>query len=358
MGTAPLTALITAEIQESGPMPVSRFMALALGHPIHGYYPTRDPLGMRGDFTTAPEISPFFGEIIGLWLVDRWLTMGQPDPTHLIELGPGRGTLMRDILRAARVVPRFADVVQVHFVETSPILRAAQRDRCTAHHPAIPVSWHDGLATIPPGPSLIVANEFFDALPIEQWVFCDGIWHERRVALAPDGGFCFVLGAPGTPATRPLANLADGALFETCEAAIAIGTALGRRLRQAMGAALLIDYGHGVSACGDTVQAVRGHRPASILSDPGTADLTAHVDFMALASALAAGGAQCAPLVTQGDFLTRHGIAIRAAQVLDRKSETEAASLAAGMRRLIAPDAMGRLFKVLVATTPEPTPTA
>jgi NADH dehydrogenase [ubiquinone] 1 alpha subcomplex assembly factor 7 len=336
------------EIRIAGPIGVDRFMALALDH----YYGSRDPLGAAGDFTTAPEISQVFGEILGLWGADRWQRLGGPLPLRLIELGPGRGTLMADLLRALKVLPALRQAVEVHFVETSPTLRVAQAETLRHRHPDVAPQWHETLEQVPDGPMLLIANEFFDALPIRQWLCYGRQWRERQVGLDPAGALAFVTGPVGVPAVEPLVAT-DGDLFETCEPALAIAGEIGRRLSTAPGAAVMIDYGHGRSAVGDTLQALKGHAYAPVLADPGEADLTAHVDFDALGRALGQAGANVAALEQQGRFLIDNGAELRLAALLRDKDETGALALKAGVRRLIDPMEMGRLFKVLAATSPE-----
>lgn len=357
-----MTALLDVlrrEIAAEGPLPLDRYMALALGHPRHGYYVTRDPLGAAGDFITAPEISQIFGELIGIWLADSWDRMGRPDPVRLVELGPGRGTLMRDALRAARVLPGFAEAAALHLVETSPALRDRQRDTLIE---VTQIDWHDRLADVPPGPTLAVANEFFDALPVRQFQRTADGWCERLVAEdAPGGGLGFVLSdrpdpiaalAPGAAAAPP------GSIVELCPAAQAIAGELAARVAEAGGAALVIDYGHIHPATGDTLQAVRRHGYADPLADPGEADLTAHVDFAALAAAAGeAGAAICGP-VTQGAWLAGMGIVERAERLTQSASARQAADIDAAVRRLTADDQMGQVFKVMSITAPPLAPTA
>jgi len=353
----PLGRMLAAEIREQGPIGVDRFMAGALGDPQHGYYMTRDPLGIEGDFITSPEISQIFGEIIGLWFAEHWQAMGAPEPVHLIELGPGRGTLMADLLRALRVLPACRAAVTVHLVETSPVLAEAQRRTLACFHPDIIPRWHATLGTVPDGPTLLVANEFFDALPIRQWLRHDGKWHERRVALDPDGSFIFVCGEIGFPTPEPPGEIPDGAILETADPASEIATMIGDRLRRAAGAALLIDYGHPETATGETLQAVKAHRPVPVLNEPGEADITAHVDFAALAGALRAGGAVTGALQTQGKFLIENGAELRAERLCRQASPEQAISIRRGLQRLIDPTGMGRLFKILPVTSPPSAPT-
>ncbi|MFG1287558.1 class I SAM-dependent methyltransferase [Xanthobacter versatilis] len=352
--SSPLSKEIAALIAAEGPMPLSRYMALCLGHPRYGYYMTRDPLGARGDFTTAPEISQMFGELLGLWAVAQWQQMGSPGGFALVELGPGRGTLMADALRAARLVPDFGAAARIHLVETSPVLRAAQARTLVAH--ADRVSWHDRVEEVPDGPALVLANEFFDALPIDQYVFHAGHWHERRVGL--DDGGRLVLGldpAPSRAAPAFAAHLpppAEGAVLEHLESGPA--RALSERLKTQGGAALIIDYGH-AGGYGDTFQALEQHRFADPLAAPGNADLTAHVDFSALARIGRAAGLRAFGPLEQGAFLTRLGLAQRAERLKHDATDELRAGVDAAARRLAGDGAgeMGRLFKVLVLAHPE-----
>ncbi|MET3353808.1 UNVERIFIED_ORG: NADH dehydrogenase [ubiquinone] 1 alpha subcomplex assembly factor 7 [Xanthobacter viscosus] len=352
--TTPLAQDIAALIAAEGPMPLSRYMALCLGHPRHGYYMTRDPLGTRGDFTTAPEISQMFGELLGLWAVAQWQAMGSPAAFALVELGPGRGTLMADALRAARLVPDFGAAARIHLVETSPVLRAAQARTLAAY--ADHVAWHDRMEEVPAGPALVLANEFFDALPIDQYVFRSGHWHERRVGLDDEGRLVLGLDpAPSRVAPAFAALLpppAEGAVLEHLESGPA--RVLSARLNTQGGAALIIDYGH-AGGYGDTFQALEQHRFADPLSAPGNADLTAHVDFAALARIGREAGLRAFGPLEQRAFLARLGLAQRAER-LKRDAPAEVrASVDAAARRLAGDGAreMGRLFKVLVLAHPE-----
>jgi len=340
----PLAALLAGAIAAHGPLPVAQWMALCLGHPQHGYYVTRDPLG--SDFTTAPEISQMFGELIGLWCADLWTRAGRPAGLRLIELGPGRGTLMADLRRATAVVPGFAAATKVHFVETSPVLRSAQAARLPA------ATWHDRLDQVPAdGPSIVIANEFFDALPVRQFVATAAGWRERCVAFR-DGHFADVLGHRAVDPLVPaaLADAPPGSVVETAPAATAIAAELGERLRSQRGAALIIDYGYRGPATGDTLQAIGGGGAADPFAAPGDADLTAHVDFAALAAAaqVVAHGP-----VAQGAWLGRMGIAERLAALSRAANPAQTAALAAGAARLTDPRAMGTLFKVLALTSPD-----
>jgi SAM-dependent MidA family methyltransferase len=339
---SPLHDIIAAETAANGPMSVARYMSLCLGHPRHGYYTTRDPLGRAGDFTTAPEISQMFGELLGLWAAQVWLGMGRPSPIRLVELGPGRGTLMADALRAAGKVG-FAGAADLWLVETSPVLRAAQAVNLPEAH------WAERFGDVPDGPAIIIANEFFDALPIRQFVRTEGAWRERQVGLS---GGRLVWGLGPAPAGLPT-GAPEGSVLETCAPAEAIAGQIGARLAASGGAALIVDYGTLPPATGggDTLQAVAGHAVADPLEAPGTADLTAHVDFGALARALAGAGARVASLLTQGALLSALGLDARAA-ALARARPGRAHEIETQRRRLTAPDQMGTLFKALAATGP------
>ena len=339
----PLADLLAARIAADGPMTLADYMAECLLHPRHGYYVTRDPFGAAGDFTTAPEISQMFGEILALCLAQCWLDQGRPPRVALTEVGPGRGTLMADMLRALRSVPGMTAAAEVHLVEASPRLRARQR-QTLGDQPAV---WHDDLTTLPDLPLYLVANEFFDALPIRQFVRAGPAWAERQVGLR-DGRL-----TPGLAPPLPLAALAhrlsdtrDGDIVETCPALPAIAAAIASRIARRGGVALVIDYG-GWRALGDTLQAVRQHRPVDPFADPGQADLTAYVDFEALARAFRAGGAAASAMTPQGVFLTRLGIGLRAETLARTLSAAALQSHVAAHRRLTHPAEMGDLFKVI-----------
>ncbi len=348
-----LGRIIAAEIAERGPIPVCRFMELALGHPELGYYRTRDPLGAGGDFITAPEVSQMFGEMLGLWAAVVWRGLGGPAPFTLTELGPGRGTLMADALRAGAVQPGFTEAARLNLVETSPVLAARQREALAAFDPVI----LERVADLPAGPMIAIANEFFDALPIRQLVAAGPGWAERRVGLGPQGGcaFAFTVGPAVAPADLP-DDLAPpetpGAVKEVCPAARDIARTLAGHCVRAPGAVLIIDYGPEESATGETLQAVRGHRYADPLAAPGSADLTAHVDFAALARAAREAGAQVFGPVTQRAFLLSLGIATRAERLARGAAPARAAEIGSALRRLVDPAEMGTLFKVMAFTSP------
>lgn len=344
-----LTDILVQRIRAGGPITVADYMAEALGHPEHGYYTSREPFGAQGDFTTAPEISQMFGEMLGLWAAVAWQGLGCPDKLVLAELGPGRGTLMADFLRAAGTVPAFLKALDVWLVETSPRLAARQRQTLAGRD----VRWADSFDALPAdGPMIVIANELFDALPIRQFEKIGGAWHERMVGVDEAGGLCFVPGPEAIPdLPAEVLDAADGAIAETCPAGRTLAAAIGRRISGAQpGLALLIDYGHALSGVGDTLQAVKRHRFHAVLDEPGNADLTAHVDFESLAAAAVPARAW-GPLA-QGDFLTRLGIQSRAAMLAQAAGPKVAADIAGQMRRLIEPAEMGTLFKVLALAHP------
>lgn len=325
-------------------MSLADFMASALMDPDHGYYATRDPFGSAGDFITAPEISQMFGELLGLWLAQVWQDQGAPSRFILAEPGPGRGTLMADVLRATRSVPGFHAALSLHLVETSPELRRAQAQRLPDAH------WHGDVTTLPEGPLFLLANEFLDALPIRQFRRDGGTWAERVVVLQEDG-LAFALARTAPPAALVLhEGAAEGTTVEFCPALPGIVGMIGEQIAHHGGAALFIDYG-GWGGTGDTLQALRAHHSVDPLAEPGLADLTAHVDFAAIARA--APPARTTPMVTQGMFLERLGITTRAQALAARLSGEALESHIAAHRRLTHPDEMGSLFKAIGIAPPD-----
>ena len=345
----PLERDVRKRIAAAGPMPVAQYMALCLGDPQHGYYTTRDPLGAHGDFTTAPEVSQMFGELIGLWMATVWKQMGAPENVRLVELGPGRGTLMADALRAAKVVPEFLAAAVLHLVETSPVLQAQQEKTLAPLN--VSALWHTTLADVPGGPSIIIANEFFDALPVQQAVKKADGWHMRTVAIGDDGALTFSherTSLKTFECTLParLRSAREDEIFEWRSDTAALE--LGRHLREP-GAALVIDYGHIESATGDTLQAVGRHSFADPLSTPGDVDLTAHVDFEWLADQVECMGATVHGPVTQAHFLAKLGIDARAKTLRKGATPSKAAEIDAALDRLTGHGrtGMGSLFKVI-----------
>jgi SAM-dependent MidA family methyltransferase len=336
----PLADRLRRLIAAQGPIPVSDYMALANSH----YYATRDPLGAAGDFVTAPEISQMFGELIGLALADSWARAGRPHGVRFVELGPGRGTLAADALRAMRAAGLEPPV---HFVETSPVLRAAQAERVPN------AAWHHDLDDLPEdGPVLAVANEFFDALPVRQLIATATGWRERLVAVNGDR-FVPAAGAP-VPATavpEPVRAAPPGTVLETSPASLAYARRLAGRINMHGGAGLIVDYGHDRLCAGETLQAVRMHEYADPWIEPGEADLTSHVDFESLAGAAAEAGLQVHGPVAQGVWLARLGIDARA-QALAKSAPERGQEVAAATDRLVSPEQMGRLFRVMGLSAP------
>ena len=352
MSAAELKARIVRHIRRQGPISVAAFMAMALHDPRAGYYARHDPLGRTGDFITAPEISQIFGELVGLWVADLWQCLGRPDPVVLAELGPGRGTLMADLLRAAATVPGFRRALRLYLIEASPLLRAEQQRRLAAADPR----FVDSIEALPPAPLLLLANEFLDALPIRQLVRGHLEWGERLVGLDAEDRLAFVEG-PESPALTVLVPAAlralpPGSIVEICPAAAALAAALGERFACSPGAALVIDYGYFPSRPGPTLSALRHHQPVGVLDNPGDADLSAHVDFAALAEATRAAGAAIWGPVPQGRFLAALGAETRLGALSARAGPEQQALLESGVRRLIDPAEMGTLFKAMAATSP------
>lgn len=349
MSDTPLLGELRRLIAVEGPISIERYMALCLGHPVHGYYRTRDPLGAAGDFTTAPEISQIFGELLGLWTAEVWHGLGRPAPFRLVELGPGRGTLMADARRALRAAaPDCLAASDLHLVETSPPLRAAQ-GRALAN--AAP-TWHDTIDTLPGGPTILIANEFFDALPVRQYQRTERGWCERRVGLKDGGGLngdALAFGLSPDPTPEITAQAAPGAILTLPAVALDLTRQLGNHLAREGGALVAIDYGDLYGGTADTLQAVAHHRFADPLEAPGETDLTAQVDFAALARAAAGAGAVVHGPVTQGDFLLALGLAQRAERLAARANPVQAAAVKAGADRLIdrTTRGMGHLFKVM-----------
>ncbi len=346
-----MTALaeeIRERIRRDGPIGVDAYMELCLHHPAHGYYRWGRPIGAAGDFVTAPEVSQMFGELIGLWCAAVWQSMGQLQHVRLVELGPGRGTLLVDALRAVRTVPAFRDAIDLHLVESSQSLRAEQATLLADAHP----TWHEGFETVPPGPVLVIANEFFDALPIRQFERVGNAWQERVVTLAPSSQALRFAAADSVPVEAGLGCAPSGAIVERAPAREALAGALAERIAADGGASLIIDYGHERPGFGDTLQAMKRHSRHDALDEPGSADLTAHVDFSTLASAARREGANVFGPVPQGRFLKALGIEARAARLRQNASADQAADIDAALRRLTGAHGMGELFKALALAHP------
>ncbi len=331
---------LLARIALEGPMRLDDYMQSCLLHPDWGYYTTRAPFGPEGDFITAPEISQMFGELVGLSLAQNWLDQGAPSPFTLAELGPGRGTLVADALRACARVPGFLTAAQVTLVEASPALRDVQRETLQGHE----VTWLESIADLPDTPLYLIANEFFDALPIRQFIRQGAGWAERRVGTA-EGALVFGLApvAPQPALAHRLEDTKDGDLVELCAPASEIMQEIGRRIAVHGGAALIVDYGDW-RALGDTLQALENHAPVDPLANPGRADLTAHVDFEALALACPCSYSRVVP---QGVFLERLGVTARAQKLAEPLTGDTLNNHIAAHRRLTHPAEMGNLFKVM-----------
>jgi NADH dehydrogenase [ubiquinone] 1 alpha subcomplex assembly factor 7 len=348
-----LESIIREMILENGPMSLETYMTLALAHPVHGYYRSKAPLGARGDFITAPEISQMFGELIGLWCVEVWRLMGSPKSFHLVELGPGRGTLMADALRAARVAPHFLDALELHLIEISAPLRESQRQALAGR--GVQPHWHETIAEIPSGAAIFIANEFFDALPVRHYVHNAVGWRERLVGLDDEGRLSFGLAAehePGIPAKGQ-----EQDVLEVGVGASRAMTRLAVRIASQGGALLAIDYGYEEPAHGETLQAMRRHQFVDPLRDPGEVDLTTHVNFTSLARAAQGGGAKVSGAVKQGQFLSRLGIFDRAAILQRGADPRQCGEIDAAAQRLAGgfdrPTDMAQLFKVLAVTPRE-----
>jgi SAM-dependent MidA family methyltransferase len=335
-----LEALIAA----GGPMTVAEYMAACLYHPEFGYYAARPRLGAEGDFVTAPLVSQMFGELLGLWAAETWTRMGSPEVFRLVEMGPGDGTLMVDMLRAGRAVPGFLEAAEVWLVETSEPLRALQREKLENAH------WAATLGEVPgEAPLIIISNELLDCLPTRQFVRTEQGWAERRVGLGPDGRLAFGFSPPPSgfsPADAPL-----GSVLEWSEPSFHLGAEVGRRLVQDGGAALFIDYGRAEPGHGDTLQALIAHEKVSPLDRPGEADLTVHADFPGFAAAAREAGAETTAVLEQGELLRRLGIEVRAG-ALSKARPDKADVIARQLARLVDPEQMGRLFKAVAIHAP------
>ncbi len=348
-----LAVRLKERIARCGPISVEAFMAACLADKDAGYYPSRQPIGAEGDFITAPEVSQVFGELLGLWAVAVWQSMGRPRRVTVAELGPGRGTLMADALRAWRKVTDFQKSVEIVLVETSPVLRDVQQVALTGAE--VEISWCDRLEAVPEGPLIVIANEFVDALPVRQFVWRQGAWRERCVSIGQHGGFAFCDGkgplkAAGLDAVK-WPDMPEGAILEIRPAADAIVAALGLRARSAPLGCLIVDYGHEETGLGDTLQAVSRHAFVDPLQAPGGVDLTAHVDFAALKDAARARGLNVYGPKPQGAFLLALGLETRRNRLCENASDEQRKEIIAGTNRLVDASAMGLLFKALAVTS-------
>jgi len=343
-----LEEIIRETINKTGPITVANFMELSLGHPEFGYYNTRDPIGFEGDFVTSPEISQIFGELIALWSATCWEQMNFPKKVEVIECGPGRGTLMMDFLRTSKAIPEFDKAINIHFLETSPVLKDRQNKTLNGAS----IRWHTSLDTVPIGPTVLIANEFLDALPVHQLVKTPGGWAERRIKRA-DKGFMFITDKPSsrTKAKIPesLRGAATGSIYEYSSAALEIADKIVERFKTAPGYALFIDYGYDKYETGETLQAVKSQSYADILSNPGEVDLTAHVNFAALSERMSHLGMRTLGPISQASFLISLGIFRRTRDLVKDAKSDQARMLTSGTGRLINLHQMGVLYKVFVA---------
>ena len=354
---ASLATRLHARIAREGPLTVEEFMQACLSDEVAGVYASRQPIGGKGDFITSPEISQIFGELVGLWAVAVWQSMGEPSRVTVAEFGPGRGILMADASRAWRGVPKFRDSVSVALIETSPVMVETQRK--TLKDAGVPLRWYAALDAVPEGPLVMLANEFIDALPIRQFIRRGEAWRERLIASDGRGGFTFIDGEAEDEGRYLPQTATDDAILEIRPAAQALMHELGRRAALATVAALMVDYGHVESGFGDTLQAVRGHRFADVLANPGAADLSSHVDFADLKREAVAAGLMTHGPMPQGEFLLKLGLAGRRERLLQRATPTQAEAIASGAARLVDPRQMGVLFKALALTSaglPPPPP--
>jgi NADH dehydrogenase [ubiquinone] 1 alpha subcomplex assembly factor 7 len=350
--TSPLMPIIQQEIMQRGAITVADYMALALGHPEHGYYMRENPFGRKGDFVTAPEISQIFGELIGAWCAELWMQTGGGD-LQLVELGPGRGTLMNDLLRSTTHVPSFHDSLCITMVETSQSLRAIQRDALTERHPRI--YWQNTLDDLPHMPAIFIANEFFDALPIRQFIKTEGGLKEKMVTMDIDDPdkLVFTIQEMGLTLVKGGQYSDDGEVVETCPSARLIMQQICDHLRIFGGAGLVIDYGYTGQSRGNTLQAVRDHGFYPVLETPGKADITAHVDFDSLATIARDSGMRVFDIVPQGELLMRLGAELRAEVIMRNASPEQREEIFSGLERLVSPSHMGELFKSLSFTSYE-----
>lgn len=347
---SPLMALIAEHIHRHGPMPVHDYMQHCLTHPTYGYYTAQQPFGTDGDFITAPEITSLFGELLGVWALLQWQQMGQPNAWQFMECGPGRGLLMRDALRAMqRLCSDCLQTMQLCLVEVSPLLRMQQKEALSSYD--ITLNWQSSPMPLSPLPTIMLANEYLDALPIRQYVLTEQGWCERCVDLAEDAqDFCFVAGRAATPPFRlPEATIGD--VVEYCPEAHALMQHCALHAASHPFYALCIDYGYGNHGWGESLQAVRRHQPCDALEQPGLCDLTAHVDFARLADTASLHGAAIHGPISQSVFLQRLGIRERTEQLCEMATPRQKQLLRASTHRLIAPEEMGQLFQVMAISS-------
>lgn len=342
----PLKSRIIKHIKTAGALPLAEYMHWCMADAKDGYYANQTAIGSKGDFITAPEISQMFGEMIGIWAAETWDALGKPSPFNLVELGPGKGTLMHDLLRIGNAVPDFLVAAQIQMIETSHKLIKTQKQTLNEYDN---ITWHKSIQNIPAQPTILIANEFLDVLPIRQYIKTGNEWREHSISLDDNDALIWVLGAGVLEADSlpPNAmNEPDGAVFEISTIREAFIANTSNLLKENTGSAIFIDYGHGKTGFGDTVQAMRNHGFADILKEPGLADLTSHVDFDSLGKIAKETGLNIKPLQKQGEFLIKTGLLERAGQLGHQKSPEIQELLTQQAERLALPDEMGDLFKV------------
>jgi NADH dehydrogenase [ubiquinone] 1 alpha subcomplex assembly factor 7 len=341
-------------IAKTGAISVAQFMDDALAHHEHGYYQKQDPFGANGDFITAPEISQMFGELLGIWCVGVWQQMGCPSDVMLVELGPGRGTLMKDLLRGTKHVETFHNNISIHLVETSPELKKIQKANLSGSHPNI--NFHKAIDSLPQKPLILIANEFFDALPIHQYEKSHGYWYERMIGLDERGELVFTLAknyAIHDALSMLHHNAPEGAIVEMCQQGVAIIADIASRIFKDGGAGLIIDYGYAHYAYQNTLQAVKNHKYHNPFKDIGDADLTAHVDFSAIRQAAHKFDVNISDVVTQSNLLMSLGIEIRAKYLLSKATDYQQREISSATDRLLNPNQMGNLFKAIAISAKE-----
>jgi NADH dehydrogenase [ubiquinone] 1 alpha subcomplex assembly factor 7 len=351
----PLYQKLVTLIESEGPISIERYMSLCLGDPEHGYYMTRDPFGVHGDFTTAPEMTQMFGELIGLWIADLYLKLGSPKSIAIAEIGPGRGTLMSDALRAMRAIPNLVESAHVYLVETSPVLIRMQQAQLSSS--GVKIGWLNSIDELPDDLTIIVANEWLDALPVRQYQRVENGWAERLIGL--DQERRLILGIDLMRVLPASDDIANGTVRERAVIGETLVSQIATRLQSYGGAFLAIDYGSAQSGFGDTLQAVKDHRFVPVFDEPGEADLTTQVDFAALLRVARKIGARTFGPIRQGDFLLSLGLKERASRLMQQADENQQKAIMAAFERLTNRDktGMGTLFKVIALTaaqSPDP----
>lgn len=346
-----LSSHIKNIISHTGPISISEFMQLALSHPLYGYYQAKEPFGTKGDFTTSPEISQMFGEMIGAWSAHIWQQMGCLQDVVIVEMGPGRGTLMADFLRSTAKIPGFHNSISIAMVETSKRLQELQRNNIGNMHPRI--SWYEDVKSLPQKPIIVIANELFDALPIRQYIKQNGKWHEKMLGVDKNGELAFTLSPEIKMEGKLIENAPENGVVEICPQGGAIIKELVERVKMHNGAVLIIDYGYIETQYKDTLDAIGGHQHRNILEDIGALDISAHVDFQALKKAADTAGVRVFGPTTQGSFLQKLGIGMRAEMLCKNASDEQKHEIKTALARLVgnSPEEMGELFKVISFTT-------